>query len=292
MEWIERRTGKPVFGVLPWYHHFNIEAEDSVVIEKARPYVPACTGCPAVAVVRLPHISNFTDFDPLAHLEGLHLAYLKKPQPLGGFRAVILPGTKSTRSDLQWLQESGWADALRRYGKGGGHILGICGGYQMLGRRVLDPHGVEGPAGETPGLDLLAVETEMKSPKTTTRTRFGWDHVKGQGYEIHMGQTRLLEGSPMLQIHSRNQAACNDTDGAVSGDGRVMGTYLHGLFDTPEVTRRWFDHIGLEDLEVSQLHGPAGRDQAYDLLAEHAERHLDIPGIVALMKQHEYRGAP
>ncbi len=290
VDWIEKQTGKPVFGVLPWFHHFNIEAEDAVVIEKARPYVPACTGCPAVAVIRLPHISNFTDFDPLAHLDGLHLAYLKKPQPLEGFQAVILPGTKSTRSDLAWLHDSGWADALQRYSADGGHILGICGGYQMLGRRVCDPHGVEGPAGDAPGLDLLPVETEMKAPKTTTRTEFAWDGIQGRGYEIHMGRTRRWDGAPLLTIQSRNRQACEESDGAVSSDGRVIGTYLHGLFDTPEVARCWLAHIGLPDIDVARLHGPAARDRAYDQLADHAEQHLDIGQIMGLIADVGGRG--
>ncbi len=283
VEWIERKTAKPVLGVLPWFSHFEIEAEDSVVIEKGRPYVPACDGCPAVGVIRLPHISNFTDFDPLARLEGLQLAYLQKPQPLEGFRAVILPGTKSTRNDLDWLHATGWTDALRRYCDRGGHILGICGGYQMLGRRVLDPQGAEGTPGSTPGLDLLAVETEMKAPKTTTLTEFAWDGIPGRGYEIHMGCTRRWEGEPMLDVRSRNRQACDDRDGAVGLGGRVLGTYLHGLFDTPEVTRRWLDLIGLSEVEVSGLGGPLARDEAYDLLAAHAERHLDIAGIGALI---------
>jgi adenosylcobyric acid synthase len=285
VDWIEQRTGKPVFGVLPWYTHFNIEAEDAVVIDTARSGAEEKAGLPAVAVIRLPHISNFNDFDPLANLAGLQLVYLKRPRPLASYRAVIIPGTKSTRSDLAWLVENGWVPALQDYAAAGGHLLGICGGYQMLGKRVLDPDGIEGPAGETVGLDLLPLETELKAPKTTTRTDFTWDGIQGSGYEIHMGRTRRLNGRSLLTIVRRNRQACNGQDGCATADGRVLGTYIHGFFDTPEITRRWLVHIGLENIEVDGRHGPAARDQAYDLLAEHTVRHIDVDGVLSLIEK-------
>jgi adenosylcobyric acid synthase len=291
VKWIEQKSGKPVFGVLPWFQHFSIEAEDAVVIEKARPCIPACSGLPAIAVIKLPHISNFTDFDPLAQLEGLQLSYLNERQPLDGFKAVILPGTKNTCSDLQWLHRTGWADAVRRYAADGGHVLGICGGYQMLGCSVHDPQGVEGIAGSTQGLGLLSVETELRAPKTTTRTDFLWEKIRGRGYEIHMGHTRLLaEGVPLLIIESRNQVPCHAHDGSIRSDGRVLGSYVHGLFDTPQITRHWLQHIGLTALKVSQVHGLAARDAAYDLLAEHTARHIDMDAIHGLLGDYGERG--
>jgi len=281
--WIEARTGRPVFGVLPWYHDFAIEAEDAVVIDRTAAKRPATTQGPAVAVIRLPHISNFTDFDPLERLEGLALDYLQQPRDLTLYRAVILPGTKSTRDDLRWLEESGWAEKIKTFVAGGGHILGICGGFQMLGAQVLDPQGIEGIAGATPGLGLIAAETEMKAPKTTTLTEFCWDDTSGSGYEIHMGRTRLLGVDPLMRVVSRNCKACRDTDGGMTATGRVMGTYIHDFFDTPGITRRWLDHIGLENITVDQCHGPLARDRAYDQLAEHVGRHLDIDAILGLL---------
>ncbi len=285
VDWIETKTGKPVFGVLPWFRHFHIEAEDAVVIEKAQTYDSAKTDDAGIAVIKLPHISNFTDFDPLQQLDGLQVAYLQQPQDLDRFRAIIIPGSKSTRSDLNWLNSSGWRQRIHHFHAQGGHILGICGGYQMLGTQVLDPHGVEGLAGTTPGLDLLPVETELKAPKTTTLTDFSWKGFKGRGYEIHMGQTRHLTptATPPMKVIARNQEQCNDNDGCISGDGQVVGTYLHGLFDTPDITRQWLEHIGLHDIAVNQMHGPAARDAAYELLAEHAAKHLDIKAIMALL---------
>ncbi len=282
--WIEKRTAKTVFGVLPWYEHFSIEAEDAVVIDRSRLSGSFRQGVAAIAVIRLPHISNFNDFDPLMQLKGLQLVYLKTPQRLDPFQAVILPGSKSTRNDLEWLKTTGWADVLEAYAADGGHLLGICGGYQILGRNVLDPQGVEGPAGDTPGLGLLPVETVLKAPKTTTLTTFLWNTKKGSGYEIHMGQTRRTGGAAMFEVKTRNQIPCEDTDGCVANDHRVMGTYIHGLFDTPEITRNWLAHIGLESIAVTREHGPAMRDHAYDQLARHFKQHINMQAIDKLIQ--------
>ncbi len=275
VDWLEERTGIPVLGVLPWYTDFAIEAEDSVVIE--RPDESLALGSdPAIAIIRLPHISNFTDFDPLQQLTGLQVAYLEKPCDLSRFTAVILPGSKNTRNDLKWLHTVGWHQHLHDYVDQGGNLLGICGGYQMLGRTVHDPEGNEGPQGSTPGLDLLPVETVLKAPKTTTRTTFSWGLANGIGYEIHMGQTPCDKDAALFKIHTRNQKPCEDTDGCFANNGCVMGTYIHGLFDIPAITRRWLDHIGLQQIEVGSTQGPEMRDKAYDKLAKHFLRYIDV----------------
>ena len=273
VSWIETQIRRPVIGVLPWFSAFTIEAEDAVIIE--RPEIVAGEG-PCIGVIRLPHISNFTDFDPLARLEGVALVYLDRPRPLAPFSAVILPGSKNTRSDLDWLAASGWREAIRAYHDKGGHLLGICGGYQMLGTAVRDPDGVEGRPGSTPGLGLLAMETELKAPKTTTRTRFAWDDEVGLGYEIHMGQTHCTGGRFLLRILARNGVACDDRDGCIGDDGRVLGTYVHGWFDSPAIMKRWLGGIGLDRIRVAAIPGPAAREQAYEALADHAGRYLDM----------------
>lgn len=283
IDWIRQRTGKPVFGVLPWFKHFHIEAEDAVVIENPRPYQPTGDSTPAIGVLRLPHISNFTDFDPLATLEGCRLVYLHQPQPLDRLTAVILPGSKATCADLHWLEDTGWREHLLRYAAGGGHLLGICGGYQMLGTQVHDLDGIEGPPGATRGLGLLPVETVLKSPKTTTITDFTWQGVTGRGYEIHMGRTDPPREHSLVTVQRRNGVACDDRDGCVADNGRVLGTYMHGLFDSPAITRCWLAAIGLGDIPVDRLHGPVARDRAYEQLAEHALAHLDIEAITALL---------
>lgn len=282
MDWIASRIRRPVFGVLPWFSEFKIEDEDSVVIEKVADHTPnqedACIG-----VVRLPHISNFTDFDPLLHIDGIQVVYLETPRALGTFKAVILPGSKNTRNDLDWLSAVGWREPLRSYADKGGHLLGVCGGYQMLGRVVHDPDGVEARPGSTPGLDLLPVETELRAPKTTTRTRVTWNAEQGEGYEIHMGHTHRSGGRPLFQVLARNQDVCSDEDGCINARGNVIGTYLHGLFDAPGITRQWLQRIGLGRIPVSERHGPAAREHAYDQLADHARQYLDMDGIDQLI---------
>ncbi len=276
VEWIELKTGKPVFGVLPWYSDFKIEAEDSVVIETPERDRPPLKGLPAVAVIRIPHISNFTDIDPLAALAGLEVCYLENPRDLSDFRAVILPGSKNTRWDLDWLKRTGWADRLKGFADAGGHLLGICGGYQLMGQTIHDPEGLEGVPGSSEGLGLLPVETVLKAPKTTTLTRFTWQKCRGTGYEIHMGQTKRLAGTPMFRISERNSAPCRDDDGCIAGESRIMGTYIHGLFDAPGITRRWLKTLGLESIKVSRTEGLAARDKAYDRLAGHFQQHVDM----------------
>ena len=281
--WIERKTGKKVFGVLPWVEDMGIESEDSVVIENPIRVPESRIETPAVAVIRLPHISNFTDFDPLLAVTDLHLYFLEKVQKLDTFAAVVLPGSKNTRYDLQWLHESGWSDELRRFADRGGHVLGICGGYQMLGSRVNDPEGLEGKAGFTAGLDLLPVETTLKAPKTTTRTRFSWNGAEAVGYEIHMGQTVSHKGPALFEVLEQNQVPCSRQDGCVLEN--IMGTYIHGLFDTPAITRMWLQAIGLHAVRPASLHGPATRDREYDRLAEHFARWIDMEAVAALIRE-------
>ena len=285
VNWIERQTGKKVFGVLPWYDHINIEPEDSVVIEKPGRVATEQNGRPAIAVIRLPHISNFNDFDPLSMLPDLSIHFLEKVQDLTDFRAVVLPGSKNTRFDLEWLHTTGWTEKIKTYVQQAGHVLGICGGYQMMGDCVHDPDGIEGRAGTTRGLDLLPVETELKAPKVTTLTQFCRQDARGQGYEIHMGQTHRKGGAALFRVESRNNASISDEDGCISGDSNSLGTYIHGLFDNPAVTRFWLDHIGLKDIKISQLEGLEARNREYDLLTEHFEKHIDVVSICKLIER-------
>jgi adenosylcobyric acid synthase len=283
VRWIEQKTQKKVFGVLPWYNHIQIEPEDSVVIESPKKVYLKNSKKPAVAVIRLPHISNFTDFDPLSTLNKLNVFYLEKVQTLNAFKAVILPGSKNTRFDLNWLLSSGWAKALSEYMNAGGHVLGICGGYQMMGKTVHDPTGLEGQPGSSEGLGLLPIETILKAPKTTTLTQFSWDGHRGAGYEIHMGQTIRAGGSLLLNIMERNNSPCRDEDGCVSGDSKIMGTYIHGLFDNPAILKFWLDHIGIKGVDVSEVGGIEARNREYDLLADHFEKHVNVESIVKLV---------
>ncbi|MGA8180267.1 MAG: cobyric acid synthase [Desulfobacterales bacterium] len=283
VRWIEEKTGKTVFGVMPWYHDIRIEAEDAVAIENSVAELRGESDAPAIAVIRLPHISNFTDFDPLLDLKGLDVVFIERPRNISHFKAIVLPGSKNTRWDLHWLQNVGWERLIKEYARTGGHILGICGGYQMMGRLIHDDLGLEGPPGTTGGLDLLPVETRLKSPKTTTRTQFLWENSQGEGYEIHMGVTKRFGGNLLFNIQERNHTPCNGEDGCISHDSRLMGTYLHGMFDSPAITRKWLNTIGLEHIEVPDENRFKTKDHAYNLLTLHFERHMDMDAVMDLI---------
>ncbi len=282
VDWIEEKTNKKVFGVLPWYNHIHIEEEDSVVIETPERDFPKKDDVPKIAIIRLPHISNFTDFAPLSDIKNLASGFIKNAKDLSSYSAIIIPGSKNTCSDLAWLKSTGWADALADYAHAGGHILGICGGYQMMGRYVHDPEGLEGTPGTMDGLGILPAETTLKAPKTTTRSTFLWGDIPGSGYEIHMGHTKRMSGNPMFRVTNRNSVVCEDEDGCITQDSRLMGTYMHGLFENPEITNHWLNFINLGHLKATKLGGLKARDTQYDLLADHLKAHVDMERIVSL----------
>ena len=150
----------------------------------------------------------------------------------------------------------------------------------MLGHRVKDPEGLEGEPGNSQCLKFLPVETTLTAPKTTTRTEFSWEGVKGKGYEIHMGKTIRMGRHPHFEIHSRNGKACRDSDGCVSSDGHVFGTYIHGFFENPQILRQWLSRIGMEGCEVDEHSGPAFRDQQYDMLGQHFLKHMKVEPVI------------
>jgi adenosylcobyric acid synthase len=243
---IEERGGVPVLGVIPFLPYLGLPDEDAVPIE-AESLSAATTASIEIAVVRLPRIANFDDFDALRLEPGVHLRYVDSPSHLGQPQAVILAGTKNTVADLQWLRDRGLADAIIRLADQGTAVVGICGGYQMLGRMIRDPEGVESDIREVPGLGLLHVETTFTADKATHQVRAraargrGWmaglTETVLNGYEIHMGQTTT--DSSWLEILERGEAGCCVPDGAVSRGGRVWGCYLHGLFANDEFRRAW-----------------------------------------------------
>jgi adenosylcobyric acid synthase len=251
-----------------------------VVIEQPKQIFENPGNQAAVGVIRLPHISNFNDIDPLSAIDGLTVCFLEKIQELSHFNAVILPGSKNTRFDLNWLHSTGWVKLIKEYAAQGGHVMGICGGYQMMGNYVHDPDGLEGTPGKSDGLRLLPVETYLKAPKTTTLTRFSFGDITGSGYEIHMGHTNRSGGEPLFQVAERNNTPCEDEDGCLDPDSGNMGTYIHGLFETPAITAFWLQHIGLENLPASDLGGLDARNREYELLVEHFEKHINVAEMV------------
>jgi adenosylcobyric acid synthase len=236
-----------------------------------------------IAVVRLPRISNFDDFDALALEEGVQVRFVDGPDRLGHPQAIILPGTKSTIADLLWLRRVGLARAICELAENGIPVLGICGGYQMLGRTISDPDGVESAEGQVEGLGLLPVDTTFETVKATyqARARIETDRgffaeIEGQeieGYEIHMGHSH--GGEPAFRLLARGDQPVNAPDGAVDEGGRVFGTYLHGLFDNPNLRRTWLRSLGW-DAAFSGLSMAEVREREYDRLAQQVRESLDM----------------
>ena len=280
IDYLEKEGQRPVFGVIPHYDHIDIDPEDSQVLDiLTDPPVSPQTGKIGIAVIRFPRISNFTDFSPLQRDPGIDLHYLTRPRSLETYDLVILPGSKNVRADREWLTQYGWDQQLMTYAREGGRIGGICGGYQILGRIIRDPLGIEGPAGESEGLGLLDVETTLSGEKELVRVSGTWEEL-GQpvaGYEIHMGRTRCPTGAAVIRKND------GQIDGVRNPTGNIWGVYLHGLFDSPS-----FRHSFLASL--SPAYRPGGddetpddfKDRQYDLLAEHFRRHLDLDRLIEL----------
>jgi adenosylcobyric acid synthase len=278
-DWIEKKTGKPVLGVLPWASDIIIESEDSVVVEQTTPLSDINSSKQCIAIIKVPHISNFTDFQPLNGFANIGVYYIDKACDLSAFSAVILPGSKNTRHDLEWLKKTKWDSKITDYAENGGCVTGICGGYQILGRSIHDPKGVEGKPGSSEGLNLLPVETTLMGSKTTTVSTFIKNDFQGQGYEIHMGETTRNGGSPFCRITSRNMQPCNENDGCISDKSNVMGTYLHGLFDAPEMIRYWFALAGINKIELPELQGLKSRQAEYKKLLGHFKKYITMDKI-------------
>ncbi len=297
---IEEKMGIPVLGVLP-YAQINIEDEDSLS-ERFKQKKKKENGV-NVEVVYLPRVSNFTDFNALETLEDVNLRYVMRGETLHEPDVIVIPGSKNTIEDMIYLRNSGLAEQIVKAHRRGARIVGICGGYQMLGKVIRDPHGTESSVAEVTGLGLLDVETIFEPEKMTTQVTASWradNGLKGMegfsgtltGYEIHMGRTVLGNAAkPMLQLSERLGSAVAETDGAVSPDGRVFGSYIHGIFDNSAFTRAYMNEIrqdkGLAELSGEGPDFKAFKEQEYDKLADLMERHLDLDAIEAILAEVE-----
>ena len=266
LDWLEARTGKPVVGVLPYVMDLHLEAEDGI----DRRQTDKAAQVLKVVVPVLPRISNHTDFDPLRLHPQVDLQFIGPGQPIPAADLVILPGSKSVRSDLAYLRAHGWDTAVARHLRYGGKVLGICGGLQMLGEQVHDPLGLEGPAGSSDGLGLLAFSTTLEAEKQlrNVRGRLLLEDAEVSGYEIHAGVTCgvALENAAVLLEDGRR-------DGAHSADGQILGTYLHGVFETPAACGALLRWAGLQDVQAVDYH--ALRERDIERLADLVENHLD-----------------
>ncbi len=277
----ERAFDTPTLGVIPFLPDIGVAAEDSVTLDERRPSLMAGTR-PAVdiAVIRFPHLSNFDDFDPLIAEPDVGVRFVDQARDLGTPSAVILPGTKLTLHDLAWLRQAGLADRILRLAALRIPVVGVCGGYQMLGQSLRDPDGVEAPAGaQARGLNLLPLDTSFARIKRTVKVEATLAATVGpfvalegtpvEGYEIHMGYSRHVEPrhSPFCLIGNR-------PDGAVAAEGTVWGTYLHGIFDNDSLRHSWLYSLGWRG--GGHLFD---RQLAYDRLAQHVRTHLDLDAL-------------
>ncbi len=271
---ISQRTGWPGFGVVPWFDRAHLlPAEDALDLASGGTGKGVKIACLAFS-----RIANFDDLDPLAAEPNVDLVMVRAGEAIpGDARLVILPGSKSTRGDLAFLRAQGWDIDLQGHIRRGGHVLGICGGFQMLGHAVRDPEGIEGAAGDMAGLGLLDVETTMTADKRLTRVRA--QHVATgldmAGYEIHIGRTAGAD-------RARPFATVNGApEGAISADGRITGTYLHGLFVSDSFRAQFLEGLGIASSGV--IHAVLV-EQTLDALADHVEAHIDVAGLFSLAR--------
>jgi adenosylcobyric acid synthase len=270
LRWLERETGKPVLGVLPYLHGLHLEAEDALPLA----HTPvARQDALQVIVPTLPRISNHTDFDPLRLHPQVDYQFIGPGQAIPPADLIILPGSKNVRADLHWLQQTGWGDAIQRHLRYGGKLMGICGGFQMLGQSIADPLGLESAPGDCAGLGLLDFTTTLQREKIL-RQRHGLlslDDAPVSGYEIHMG---VSEGPALARPAIRDGHA---TDGVVSADRQILGSYWHGLFENPAACDALLAWAGLRQPETSDYH--ALRERQIDRLADALEQHLDLSSL-------------
>lgn len=299
---LEEKGGVPVLGVIPYLRGLALPDEDAVAVENDLTRAPAGAQID-IAVLGLPRIANFDDFDPLRAEAGVSLRYVKSAAEFGSPRAVILPGTKSTIADLNWLRQSGLAEAVAGFAAAGGAVVGICGGYQMLGREILDPAGVESRQAQVPGLGLLPVQTRFLAQKATYQAQArvlaerGWMSAAAgaplAGYEIHMGETTVSTGekTPVstgettvsagavapgghwLEITRRGSQQVRVLDGAAGPDGRVWGCYLHGIFANDAFRHAWLESLGWQGQGAAQQQE---FERSLEALADAVEAALDM----------------
>lgn len=267
LDWLEDKTKKPVLGVLPYLHGFDLEAEDAINAEQTTSKNIKLN----VVIPVFPRISNHTDFDALRRNPDIDVRYVGKGEKLDKADLIILPGTKSVRADLQYLKEQGWQRDILKHLRFGGKVLGICGGYQMLGNIIDDPKGVEGEQGQSAGLGLLDVSTILTQKKALTNVSGQMNLcdqvVPVRGYEIHVGETQVSETSPIT-------LTCGTDEGAISDCNQVMGTYLHGILDSPEaldLIAQWT--VGKTITHVDPLER---QENAINQIADAIESHMKL----------------
>jgi len=285
IDFIEQKTQKPVLGLVPWYENIHIDMEDSMTLDKSKPQK---TSAPIhIAVIRLPHISNFTDLQALEIEPEISIHWLITPDNIFDYDAIIIPGSKSVIYDLKKIRDLGWFETLHAYHKKArGLIVGLCGGYQMLGKEIYDSEGVEGSPEMALGMNLLDITTTMDTIKSVKQSK-GKDSLYEtlvQGYEIHMGKTVLGEKAmPFIDLGSH-------TDGAISESSTVFGSYLHGLFDSGTFRFAFLKHLAqMNHIQIDNTFKHLDywdiKENEYERLAKHFCQFTKINEIVSIVQQ-------
>ncbi len=287
IKYIEKRSGKPVLGLVPYFHDIQIDSEDSVAVQHDRlPVRVVSEKAINIAVIRLPAISNFTDLEILNMEKDVVVNYLSNKNDLtDDYDCLIIPGTKNVMEDMAWLARTGWKKRVREFANGGKAVLGICGGYQILGRRIYDPYGVESSRREISGLNLLPVVTYLEADKIVRKVtgRCLKNNKSVTGYEIHMGQTKILDnrGAPFLRVREEKSHEWF-MDGCYLKDKEIAGTYLHGILDSPGFRGDHLNRLrrkkGIKEKRAGK--GRAARFREYDRLADHFEKYCDVEKII------------
>jgi adenosylcobyric acid synthase len=293
VDFLVKRTGLPMLGVVPYFRDIRIAQEDSVYLDERDDAPPA--GNLNIALIRLPHISNYDDFDPLEE-DGCNIQYITRRFELGVPHLIILPGTKSTIADLAYLRHSGLASAILEKAKAGTPVVGICGGYQMLGQKILDPQKVESSETEVAGLGLLDAVTEFAPEKLTSQVRAqvisdlgllsGAKGLEVSGYEIHMGQTVSQAKTSAFRVIETPQGATDYADGVLNSQGTIIGSYMHGLFHNDEFRQVFLNNLRKHwGLAESSSGAASTKEQQYDKLADLIRQSLDLSRIYQIMEE-------
>ena len=286
LDWLEERTGKPVLGVLPYLHDLALDAEDAVALDnkvtqaKVKIFIPL-----------LPHMSNHTDFDPLRLQPNIDLQYIKIGQSLQGADLIIIPGSKNVISDLTFLKQQGWQQEIEQHLRYGGKVMGICGGYQMLGKYIFDPEHIESHVEQVTGLDLLDFTTTLTCEKTLSQVdatmTFNGETCQLQGYKIHCGvSTGPALTQPLVYIQSDGMITKqNIPDGCISDDKQIIATYLHGFFDCPAPTQVVLNWLGIKELEQPVIDINQHRESQLERLADVCQQHLAMDKIKKIIEE-------
>ncbi|ATW28121.1 cobyric acid synthase [Candidatus Formimonas warabiya] len=288
LDMLEEIIHLPVLGVIP-YFHLNLEDEDSVT--EWGKFTKQQNGEIDIAIIKLPHISNFTDFNVLKLYEDVNLRFVDLDDELGHPDVIVIPGTKSTVADMDMVKKSGMGEKIIRCHDQGSYVFGICGGFQIIGEEIRDPDHVESSLSGISGLGLIQAVTTFRGEKTTTLSE-GIDEAfqcKVKGYEIHMGETVLREGVfPLIQVLSRNGTATNLRDGAVNQDKTVFGTYFHGIFDSAAFTRSFLNQVRMAKNLAPRASDVqdywAYKEEQYNKLADVVRKNLNMDKIYRIVE--------